>query len=217
MIFPNIYINRFFIYLMKIFTEKEAEEFLKKKGFKIIKREYITHKSKIKKIVNKTGFPLVFKVSGKKIVHKNKVHGVKTNIQNYEQSLKAFHEIKKIKNFEGVIIQKQIKGEEFLLGVKKTPEFNHVIAFGAGGIHTEKLKDISFRVCPFNKNQARKMIKEVKIAQNLNNKNSNLIVKDLLKLCSLVKKYPKIKELDINPLIVGTKSAIIVDARIVWE
>jgi acyl-CoA synthetase (NDP forming) len=202
---------------MKVFTEKEAEEFLEKEGFKIIKRKHITSQSELRKIVNKIGFPLVLKVSGKKIVHKNKVHGVKTDIQNYEQALKAFHEIKKIKNFEEVMIQKQIKGEEFLLGIKKTPEFGHACAFGAGGIHTEKLKDISFRVCPFNKSEAKKMISEVKMAQNLNNKNTNIITKNLLKLCGLVKKYPKIKELDINPLIVTTKSAIIVDARIVWE
>ncbi|MCK5043564.1 acetate--CoA ligase family protein [Candidatus Pacearchaeota archaeon] len=202
---------------MKIFTEKEAEEFLEKEDFKIIQRKYITHKSEIKKIVNKIGFPIVLKVSGKKIVHKNKLGGVKTNIQNYEQALKAFNEIKKIKNFEQAIIQKQIEGEEFLLGIKKTPEFGHACAFGAGGVHTEKLKDISFRICSFNKNEAKKMIQEVKMAQNLNKKNTNIIIKNLLKLCKLVKKYPKIKELDINPLIVTTKSAIIVDARIVWE
>jgi hypothetical protein len=61
------------------------------------------------------------------------------------------------------------------------------------------------------------MIQEVKIAQNLDNKSIKMITKNLLKLCRLSKKYPKIKELDINPLIVGTKSSVIVDTRIVWE
>jgi len=202
---------------MRILTEKEAEEFLEKEGFEIVKREYIEEESEIKKAIDKIGFPAVIKVSGGKIIHKNKLGGIKIDIKNYEQALKAFVEIKKIAGFEGAMIQKQIKGKEFLLGVKKTPEFSHVIAFGAGGIYTEKLKDISFRVCPFDKNEAKKMIREIKMAKNLTNKNVDMVEKNLIKLCHLVKKYPKIKELDINPLIVNPNNAIIVDARIVFE
>ena len=202
---------------MRIFTEKEAEKFLEKRGFKIVNRIYIGKKSGISKAINKIGFPFVMKVSGEKIIHKNKVGGIKTNIKDYKHALKAFMELKKIKNFEGCMIQKQISGKEFLLGIKKTPEFEHVVAFGAGGIHTEKLKDVSFRVCPFDKNEARKMIKEIKSAKGLNKKNIDDIEKNLIKLSYLAKKYPKIKELDINPLIVDKKRAIIVDARIVLE
>jgi len=202
---------------MKIFTEKKAEEFLEKRGFKIIKRIYIKKQEDLKKATKKIDFPLVIKVSGKKIIHKNKIRGIKTNIKNYGQALKAFKKIKKIKDFEGAMIQKQVDGKEFLLGIKKTQEFEHVIAFGAGGIYTEKLKDTSFRICPFNKSEARKMIKEVKAARNLKSKSINIIEKNLIKLCQLIEEYPKIKELDINPLIIKGKKATIVDARIVWE
>ena len=202
---------------MKIFTEKRAEEFLEKKRFKIVDRIYIKKESGINKAINKIGFPFVMKVSGTKIIHKNKVGGIKKNIKNHKQALKAFMEIKKIKNSEGVVIQKQISGKEFLLGIKKTPEFEHVVAFGAGGIYTEKLKDVSFRVYPFTENDAREMIKDVKASEGLTKESINAIEKNLIELCLLIKKYPKIKELDINPLIVDKKGAIIVDARIVWE
>jgi len=201
---------------MKIFTEKEAEEFLEKRGFKIIKRVYIKKQEDLKKATKKIDFPLVMKVSGKKIIHKNKIGGIKTNIKNYEQALKAFKKIKKIKDFEGAMIQKQVDGKEFLLGIKKTQEFGHVICFGAGGIYTEKLKDVSFRIYPFNKSEARKMIKEVKATRDLKSKSINMIEKNLIKLCQLIKKYPKIKELDVNPLIVKGRKANIVDVRIVW-
>ncbi|HUS51613.1 MAG TPA: acetate--CoA ligase family protein [Candidatus Paceibacterota bacterium] len=202
---------------MRILTEKEAEEFLEKEGFEVVERKHIEKESEIKKAIDNLGFPIVLKVSGEKIIHKNKLGGIKTNIENYGEALKAFIEIKKINYFEGAMIQKQIKGKEFLLGIKKTPEFGHVIAFGAGGIFTEKLKDISFRVCSFDKTEARKMIREIEMAKNLTNKNVEIIEKNLIKLCHLVKKYPKIKELDINPLIVNQNKAIIVDARIVFE
>ncbi len=202
---------------MKIFTEKEAENFLEKQNFQIIDRIYIKKKTEINKAINKIGFPFVMKVSGKTIIHKNKVKGIILNIKDYKESIKSFDKLKKIKGFEGIIIQKQIKGKEFLLGIKKTPEFEHVIGFGAGGIHTEELKDVSFRIYPFDKKDAKEMIKEVKASKILTQKNINKIIKILIKLNKLVKQYPRIKELDINPLIINEKNAIIVDARIVWE
>ncbi len=202
---------------MKVYTEKEAEKFLEKRGFEIVKRVYIKKKFKIENAIKKIDFPIVMKVSGKKIIHKNKVGGIKLGIKSCEEAMKAFRQLEKIKGFEGVMIQKQIKGKEFLLGIKKTPEFEHVVAFGAGGIYTEKLKDVSFRICAFDKTEAREMIKEVKKAKGLNKENIDVIEKNLIALCQLIKKYPEIKELDINPLIVDKKGAIIVDARIVWE
>ena len=192
---------------MKVYTEKEAEGFLEKRGFEIVKRIYIKKKSEIKDAIKKIGFPVVMKVSGKKIIHKNKVMGVKTNIKSYEQSLKAFDKLLKIKNCEGIMVQRQIEGKEFLLGIKKTPEFGHVVAFGAGGIYTEKFKDVSFRVCPFDKTEVKKMMKEVKVAERLSQESRRKIEKNLIKLCWLVEKYSKIKELDINPLIVGFLAA----------
>jgi hypothetical protein len=98
------------------------------------------------------------------------------------------------------------------LGIKKTPEFGHVIGFGAGGIHTEKLKDVSFRVYPFDKKQVRKMVSETEIGKDLGEGTLKILEKTILKLCKLVKKYPRIRELDVNPLISGK----IVDARIVF-
>jgi hypothetical protein len=202
---------------MDIFTEKKAEDFLEKNNFDIVKRVFVKDKKDLKKAIKKIGFPLVMKISGKNIIHKYKVGGVKMNIINYDSSLSIFKNFEKVKGFEGVMIQKQIKGKGFLLGIKKTPEFEHIIAFGAGGVFTEKIKDVCFRICPIKENDAREMIEEVKYSKNLSLIEKRIIIKYLVKLCDLIKKYPKIKELDINPLIIFKKSALIVDARIVWE
>ena len=196
---------------MKVFTEKEAEDFLEKEQFDIIERIYIEKESELKEATNKFGFPLVMKVSGPEIIHKNKIGGVVKNIKNYEIAWEVFNKLKEIKSAKGVMIQKQIKGKEFLLGIKRTPEFGHVIAFGAGGIHTEKLKDVSFRIYPFGKKEIKKMIDEVEISKDLEKESVKIIEKNILRLCKLIKKYPRINELDINPLIQGR----VIDARIV--
>ena len=58
-----------------------------------------------------------------------------------------------------------------------------------------------------------KMIEEVNASKDLDKESIKIIEKNILKLCKLTKKYPRIKELDINPLIQGR----VVDARIVWH
>ncbi len=197
---------------MEVFVEKEAEDFLEKEGFDVVERFYVEKEEELKNATSKLGFPLVMKVSGQKIVHKNKVGGVVKNIKDHEIAWEVFNKLKEIKGVKGVMVQKQIKGKEFLLGIKKTPEFGHAIAFGAGGIHTEKLKDVSFRIYRFKKKEIKKMIEEVDASKELDKNSVKIIEKNIIKLCKLIKKYPRIKELDINPLIQGR----IVDARIVW-
>ena len=197
---------------MRIFTEREAENFLDEEGFDIVDRVYIKEIGGLDDALRKLGFPLVMKVSGEAIVHKNGVGGVVKNVKNKETALKAFEKFKKIKGFQGVMVQKQIEGKEFLLGIKKTPEFGHVIVFGAGGVDTEKLDDVSFRVCP-GKDDVRKMIEEVSAAEGLSKDLLKILEKNILRLCKLVRKHPRITELDVNPLMNG----VIVDARIVFD
>ena len=201
---------------MKIFAEKEAEIFLKKEGFQILDDVFIKKESELKKALNKFNFPVVIKLSGKKIIHKKKVGGVKMGINNYTQALNAFNQIKKINGFEEAVIEKQIKGQEFLLGIKKTLEFGHVIVFGVGGSDVEKIKNVSFRVCPID-NEAEGMIKDIKFEKDLDSKIIEIISANIIKLCRLSKKYRNIKELDINPMIIEENIPKIVDARIIFE
>ncbi len=184
---------------MKVFTEKEAEGFLKKYGFDIVKTKFVQSEKELIKI--NFDFPVVMKVSSKKIIHKTKVNGIIKGIKNKKQVLNAFRKLMKIKNAEGVLIQRQVKGKEFLLGLKKTPEFDYVIGFGKGGSKVEKEKKVDFRICG---------VKGVKdLTKN------RRIKKLLLKLCNL--STLGIESLDINPLILEKDKPVIVDAQIVFE
>jgi acetyltransferase len=202
---------------MEIFTEKKAEDFLEKEDFEIVERVFIENEKELKKATEKIGFPLAMKISSNKIIHKTKLKGVEININNYEEALQIFNKFKIKEGFEGVLIQKMIEGSEFLIGLKKTKEFGHVIVFGVGGIYTEKLKEVSFRVCPIEENDAEKMINELKSFKDLNEKIKNKIIINILKTCKLAEKYPNITELDINPMIINEKQGKIVDVRIVFE
>lgn len=208
---------------MRILTEKDAENFLEKNSFPVAERMTITKEEQIEGASKKIKFPVSMKIIGKDILHKTDVGGVKLNIKTLEEAKKAFCSLKKIHGFQGVLVQKFIPGKYVLIGLKKTNEFGHVLAFGLGGIFTEVISDVSFRVCPIKEKDVAEMINEIKGKQILfgvrgqKSVNISAIKKILLKLSNLSLKYPDIKELDINPVIVNTKEAKIVDARIIFE
>jgi len=199
---------------MKILKEYEAESLLEKEKFPVIKRKLIKNKQELINASKSIGFPLVLKDITK--LHKTEKNAVIINIhkENLEESYKKL-------NSKKVLMQKQEEGLQILIGIKKDPIFQHVLTFGSGGIYTEILKDVSFRVLPATKKEIKEMIKETKISKLFNYRNNKIDVKKiiniLIKTSNLVKKYPKIKELDINPLIANNKNVVIADARIVFE
>lgn len=200
---------------MRQLTEKEAESFLEKNKFQVVKRAFVKNKKDISKI--KIPFPWVMKISSSKIMHKAKLGGVILNIESIEQAEQSYSQLSKIQFFEEAIIQETIRGKEIVLGIKKTPEFAHVIMFGKGGTSVEKERDVSFRILPLEKKDTNEIIKETKISQDLTKKETKNIQNIIKKIQLLIKKYPKIQELDINPLLVNEKRAIVADARLVLE
>lgn len=202
---------------MVYWGEKRSEDFLEKNGFSVVKRSFARRKRYLKSAIKKVGFPLVMKVSSDEIVHKNKFKGVFTNINNYTRAIEAYSSLRKLPGFKGVILQKEIKGKEIILGIKRTPEFGHVIVFGSGGTNVEEERDISFRSVPFSLVEAKKMISSTKINKKINKKEKNFVLDSIMDLQKVSEHFPKISELDINPLIINYEGCFVVDARIFWN
>jgi len=194
----------------------ESTKLLKK--YKLDFSDFLVIKSAkdIKKIKK---YPIVMKIFSKKIIHKSDVKGVKLNIQNEKEAENVFLELKKIKNIDGIICQQQAEGKQVILGIKRDSQFGPVIMFGLGGIFVEVLKDVSFRICPVDKKLALAMMKEIKghkILEGLRGEkgvNTAAIAEIIVKLSNFAMKEKNIQEIDLNPVIVNEKTAVIVDVR----
>jgi succinyl-CoA synthetase beta subunit len=202
--------------MQKIYTEKKAEDFLKK-YFPITKSILSKNFEQALIFSKKIKFPVVLKIISDQAIHKSVIGGVEIAYNNNDlkikySKLKCLVKQKKLE-LDGILIQEFIKGIEIILGGKRDPTFGPVVLFGAGGINTEILKDTSLRICPIKKKDALEMINETKISKVI--KNKNLIVKLILKVSEIMMKH-QIKELDINPLMVSNKKAVIADARIIF-
>ena len=203
-------------------VEKEAEDFLESRGFKVAQRKICKNLSETLKAAKKFSYPIVMKVVSKKILHKSDVGGVALDIKSDSEIKEEFKRMSKLKGFEGVMLQHYIEGVYVLLGLKKDPTFGHVVVVGAGGIYTELFKDVSFRVCPITRHDAQEMLKETNFYNVLKGARGKHyviapIIETLVKISHLAEKHPEIKELDINPMIIDNSNGKIVDARIIFE
>lgn len=207
---------------MQLLTEYKAEAFLEKEGLTVVERRLCKSEPEALAAAEDYGFPVVLKLASEKLLHKTEFKAVRLNVtkEEFHQAYSYLHNLPLEK--EGIIVQKFVEGNYLLVGLKNDPTFGHVLAVGLGGIYTEILKDVSFRITPVEKRDIKEMLEELKgytILEGFRGERANLrlIYEVLLKISKLSEKYPTIEELDINPLIVNEKEATIVDARIVFN
>ncbi|MFO7568217.1 MAG: acetate--CoA ligase family protein [Smithellaceae bacterium] len=206
-------------------TEAESKDVLKCYGIPVAKEKIINNINDIDGEAREMGFPVVLKGLGSKLTHKTERGLVKLNIKDDEMLRKAAHYIKDAagEDLEGFLLQPMMEGRrEFVAGLFFDPQFGPAVMFGLGGIFTEAIGDVVFRLAPLDKKEATSMIREVK-AQPLLGKfrgeaapDEDALVKTLLGLSAIATDIPEIKEIDINPLLIspdGTVTAV--DALII--
>ncbi|MGA2109880.1 MAG: acetate--CoA ligase family protein, partial [Syntrophorhabdales bacterium] len=165
------------------------------------------------------------------LTHKSDVGGVKIGLADRDDVLRAYEEImasaaEKAPDavIEGVAVQKMaLPGLELVVGMNKDAQFGPVLMFGLGGTLVEILGDVSFRIAPLARRDARAMIREIRAYRLLEGYRGQppvdvtYIEELLLKVSRLVVDNPEIKEMDINPLVAYAEGATAVDARIILE
>ncbi len=209
---------------VKVFTEVESEKIVAK-YINVAKSKLCKSFKDCEAISKAFGFPLVLKIISKDAIHKTEINGVRV-VKAKEDLEKTFNDLisiakKKKLRLDGILVQEYLEGQELIIGIKKDETFGHVIAAGVGGIFTELLKDVTFRVCPIDEKEAAVMVDELKAKKvlegyrNIAGINLNALYKALARVSEIPMKYKNIKEMDINPFIINEKNGKVADARIV--
>lgn len=214
-----------------VLTEIEAKELMKQAGVDIVDTKLAKDRETAVSFSRELRFPVVLKAISPDIIHKSDIGGVKLDLKSSPQVRKAYDDIMaavKVKapdsRLWGVSVQKMARpGIEVIIGMSKDPQFGPVLMFGLGGILVEVLKDVSFRIVPLKRKDAREMIKEIKAYPILEGYRGrepgdiSYLEDTILKVSDFIDRTPEIKELDLNPIIVYSKGGVAVDARVVLE
>jgi len=171
--------------------------------------------------------PTVLKVVSRGIRHKTDVGGVRLGVERtgigvaYKQIMDSVAQRAAACEIDGVLVQPQAEaGTEVMIGVKRDPAFGYVALFGAGGVLTELLDEVSLRLLPMGRSEAHEMVSETRIARILEGirggerRDIEAVCDILLGLSTAVKEHPDILELDLNPVVVHTEGATAVDALV---
>lgn len=214
-----------------LLTEVEAKQLLGEAGISVTDTRLATSGEEAVAISRELGFPVVLKIASPDIIHKNDAGGVKLGLKTakaveraYDEIMAATRERYPQSRIHGVSVQKMARpGVEVIIGMSKDAQFGPVLMFGLGGIWVEIMKDVSFRITPLTKRDAREMITEIKGYPLLTGYRGQEPVDTarleefLLKVSEFVESNPEVRELDLNPIFAYKDDAVAVDARIVIE
>ena len=209
---------------MRTLSEAESRKVLAGYGIPLVESRIVQSASDAAKAAEEIGFPVVLKGTGKNLAHKTESGVVILDLRDPAMVEEAFQQIESQagKKLEGVLVQRMIPSDrEFVAGMKRDPQFGPCVMFGLGGIFTEALKDISFRVAPLERIDAEEMLDEVK-ASKLLDSIRGLPAADRDALCDLLIALGKvglekdeIAEIDLNPVLLDGSRPVAADALVV--
>ncbi len=211
--------------------DAEAKSILTAYGLQAPPSEIAETAEKAVEIAGDMGYPVVLKIASPDILHKTDVGGVKVGLQNPTDVRDAFDLITYRSQrylpearLWGCQVQKMVpSGLEILIGMNRDPQFGPLVTFGLGGIYVEALKDASFRIAPFSRDEAAQMLTEIRAKALLDGVrgeppvDKETLIEVLLRIGQLVLDFPEIAELDINPFIVYEegRGGVALDMRLI--
>ncbi|MCD4742807.1 MAG: acetate--CoA ligase family protein [Desulfobacteraceae bacterium] len=174
--------------------------------------------------VSKITPPYVLKVCSPDILHKTEQKGVVLNVTK-EDIQKQLNDIRKRFAGENILIEHQsdFEAPEFIIGVIKDPALGHAVMVGAGGIFTEIYKDVTFRLAPCSKNEAKSMINELALAEVFHGfRGMNFDEDKFAEIISNVSILAddmgdKLSQLDIKPIVFSQGRWVALDVKIIID
>jgi acyl-CoA synthetase (NDP forming) len=211
--------------------DREVKKILSFYNIPIVREGVATTVDEAIKLSNSIGYPVVLKIISPDISHKTEAQAVKLNLRSPIEVEKACSDLlgkaqiyKPNDKVEGYLIQEMVEdGIEAIVGLHADPTFGPVIMFGLGGVWVELLKDISFRIIPIDRLDAIDMVEEIRGSRLFKGFRGNppmdmeALYKILLSVSRLGLELEEIREMDLNPVFLREKGALVADSRILID
>jgi acyl-CoA synthetase (NDP forming) len=170
------------------------------------------------------------KLDAASLVHKTEAGAVILDLEEPDAVAGAFAGLARIardslpagEDWQVVVMAQVAGGLELLLGARRDPAFGPVLAFGAGGVGTEVLDDVSLRVAPLDPAQAREQIAATRSGKMLAGLRGQppadlgALSRALAILSQFMLAFPRVQEVDLNPVraFTGRPGLLALDARV---
>lgn len=202
-------------------SEHRSKEVLRAYGIACSREELVGSAAEAARAAERIGYPVVLKACGPTLLHKTERGLVRVGLANAREVRAAYASLAEAAE-EGVLVCEMVTGgTECILGVVQDELFGPVVVFGLGGIAVEVFGDVTFRVPPFGRDEARRMIEEVRAFALLGGARGRpkasipALVDAIMKVQRLAMDHAvSLRELDVNPLVALPGRAVALDALI---
>jgi acetyl coenzyme A synthetase (ADP forming)-like protein len=210
--------------------EVETKEILRAYDFAVPDGQLAGSPEEAVDIAKRIGFPVAMKIVSLDVLHKSDVGGIKLGISSSEEvrdtfdllSLRVGRRAPEAR-LSGIYVERMAtEGLNTVMGMVLDPRFGPILMFGLGGTFIDRLDTTSCYLAPVSGDEAKQMLLEsrsyalLKDARGQADVDIQAIVSGLQRISQLATDFPHIKELNIDPYIVGRTGtgAVVVDARI---
>jgi acyl-CoA synthetase (NDP forming) len=193
-------------------------------GIAVVRSQVAESADELKVLANDLGYPLVLKTAKPGVAHKTEQNGVVLDIQNDKQLIESYTDIESRLGARVILAKMAPAGVEMFMGVRSDPQFGPVVMIGFGGVLAEVIADVFFALPPFDAAYVRRRLAELKLHALLDGvRGSRPCNTDAL--CIMAEKFSvmvdalrgDLREIDVNPVIVGNKECLAVDALVVGQ
>ena len=212
------------------FPEAMVKAWLAERGVRVPVGRVARTADEASKIGAGIGYPVVIKVSSDRMLHKTESGAVKLGVKGPGELRREFGDMRarandsmRLQGFEGVLVEEQVPpGVEMIVGLQNDPHFGPVLMVGMGGILTDLLEDVAFRMLPVARRDVREMLRGLKGRALLGGFRGaepcdvQALEDTILTIARLGADIaPYFESADFNPVIVHPKGAVVVDAKVV--
>lgn len=149
--------------------EQEAKSILAAAGLPMVEDVLVRSASEARHAVENLHGPAAMKIASPDILHKTEAGGVVLHVtedlagQTYNQITANASAYDANAHIDGVLVSPMVNGGvEMIVGAQTDPVFGPVVMVGLGGVFTEVMKDVVFRVAPVTPEVAEEMVGELK-------------------------------------------------------
>ena len=213
-------------------SEVESKAVLRAFGVPVAKEVFVPAGQDVSDAARDLKAPFAVKVVSREVAHKTEAGGVKLRVAAAglaeaarEVSANAASHVPDA-SIDGVLVSEMAEGLEALIGVINDESFGPAVALGLGGVLTEILKDVTYRIAPFDIETARDMIADLRGAKLFDGyrgqpaRDREALARTLVAVSQMAAALaPRLKEMDINPVFVGPagQGLLAADALIVLK
>ena len=209
----------------KSLSEFDSKRILAAYGIPVTREILVANLPQARAAARRLGFPVVLKACAADQAHKTEKGLLAVNLATGKALDEAFRRVSRRcgPNYGGdFLVQEMVHGErEVMIGMIRDAQFGPSVMFGLGGIFTEILHDVVFRIAPLRKRDAVEMLRGIKghrildAVRGMKAVDLDSLTGSIIALGRIGLDFEEIAEIDVNPLIIRGTRPVAVDALVV--